>query len=267
VIEEKIYLEDCHFIANESNYIGSAINSGGGGMYIRDSQTDVNNCKFSRNIAKGINAGLGGGIAINSGLMTEITQSIFEGNRADAFGGGLYSDTIGTSANYIYIINSVFANNYSELQGSAGPGAGIRIDDDGDTQLQIENSILWGNRSNGMTEDVHTLWNQIFSNHSHPSVMNSNIEKGDVVYGDYHHYMGYGNIFEDPKMVNASAGDVRLGADSPCIDSGNSYVDFEPITTGFTFLPDTDPAGNPRITDGNDDGIAEVDIGVYEYQP
>jgi hypothetical protein len=120
----------------------------------------------------------------------------------------------------------------------------------------VDNSILWGNEAGAECRK-----DQIDTLQSIASVKTSDIQCGNTFYA------GYGNIFSDPLMVNASAGDVRLSDGSPCIDAGNSYVDFEPMTPGFTLMPDLDPAGNPRIVDGNGDGIAEVDMGVYEYMP
>jgi hypothetical protein len=61
---------------------------------------------------------------------------------------------------------------------------------------------------------------------------------------------GFGNITNDPVFLNLAAGDLRLGANSPCINAGyNLYV------TGGADL-----AGNPRIAGGT------VDIGSYEFQ-
>jgi hypothetical protein len=62
-------------------------------------------------------------------------------------------------------------------------------------------------------------------------------------------------------------GNPHLGDDSLLIDAGNQYVDIDPATLGIQFLPEFDLEGNPRIMDGDGDGVAEVDIGAYEYSP
>jgi len=70
-------------------------------------------------------------------------------------------------------------------------------------------------------------------------------------------YPGTGNLRVDPKFVNAPGGDFRLMGDSPCIDAGtNSVPD----------LPEKDYADKPRISDGNEDGLALADMGVFEAQ-
>jgi len=62
----------------------------------------------------------------------------------------------------------------------------------------------------------------------------------------------------DPLFVDTSNGDYNLSATSPCIDAGTSD------TTGLS-LPEYDAAGNVRIVDGNDDNVAVIDMGIYEY--
>jgi predicted outer membrane repeat protein len=239
-------MEGCSFNAN--NAVQGGASDGLGAAVFVDSwgQTDIDHCKFIGNRAEQH----GGAIYITRNTRIEITQSIFVNNEAEISGGGLFSFA---SNNNIWVINSVVANNRGEET-----GGGLRVTET--DWVRIENSIVWGNISPGIGDDQH-LYNQI-APFSHVSVKTSNIQNGNIPI-----FQGYGNIFEDPKMVNASAGDVRLSGGSPCIDAGNSYIDFEPMTPGFTLLPDFDPAGNPRIVDGDGDGGAEVDMGAYEYQP
>jgi hypothetical protein len=65
-----------------------------------------------------------------------------------------------------------------------------------------------------------------------------------------------GNIDADPKFADGFL-NFRLAAGSPSIDAGN------PGLTG----PALDFGGDPRMVDGNGDGIARRDQGAYEYQP
>jgi len=67
-----------------------------------------------------------------------------------------------------------------------------------------------------------------------------------------------GNISTDPLFANSSAGDYHLRPASPSIDTGDISA---------PNLPATDFDGNPRIQDGNLDGIAVIDMGAYEALP
>jgi hypothetical protein len=61
---------------------------------------------------------------------------------------------------------------------------------------------------------------------------------------------GFGNITNDPLLVDYANGNLRLESNSPCINAGNNAY----VSTS------TDMEGNPRIVSGT------VDIGAYEYQ-
>ena len=63
---------------------------------------------------------------------------------------------------------------------------------------------------------------------------------------------GIGNITNDPRFVNAAAGDYHLQSTSPCINAG---------TNQDWMIGATDIAGNPRLDAGG-----RVDMGAYEYQ-
>ncbi|MCI5227038.1 MAG: hypothetical protein D3918_10380 [Candidatus Electrothrix sp. AX2] len=66
------------------------------------------------------------------------------------------------------------------------------------------------------------------------------------------------NLNTDPLFANPTNGNYRLSASSPLIDVGLNNA---------PSLPQVDLDGNNRIMDGDNDGTAHVDIGVYEYAP
>src|SRR5207245_1995768 len=66
-------------------------------------------------------------------------------------------------------------------------------------------------------------------------------------------------ILEDWGTSTNVTEDFRLAATSPGIDAGTNPTD--PLASTL------DLSGQPRIADGNGDGIAIVDMGAYELVP
>ncbi|MCP4712806.1 MAG: right-handed parallel beta-helix repeat-containing protein, partial [Planctomycetes bacterium] len=106
----------------------------------------------------------------------------------------------------------------------------------------VTNCILWGNEPVEIFDPIGGLvW-----------VKHCNIQDGWEWEG------GYGNIVSDPKFVDPNKGDFHLHWDSPCVDTGTN--------SPYGGLPGTDYEGNVRPGDGDLDGLAVADMGVYEYQ-
>jgi hypothetical protein len=111
----------------------------------------------------------------------------------------------------------------------------------------VINTIMWGNQA---SLDGDQIYNEAGSA---PEVAHSLIEDsgGSAAWDTSLGIDVGGNLDADPLFLDAGAGNLRLLAGSPAIDSGDS--------TGVN-LPVTDLEGNPRIA-----GTA-VDMGPYEYQ-
>lgn len=70
---------------------------------------------------------------------------------------------------------------------------------------------------------------------------------------------GDGNVNVDPLFVGLNGFDQELRFGSPLVDAGLTNV-ISPEESA------TDLNGNPRVVDGNGDGVARRDIGALEYQ-
>jgi hypothetical protein len=165
-------------------------------------------------------------------------------------GGGIYA-----AGGTLTLVDSIVANNL--IAGSAH-GCGIYA---AGTALTIERSTITGNVScggawgAGIWTDFGSIKNTIvWGNGSYSSGQihgSPTVEYSDVQSG----WSGTGNIDADPLFVDAAEGDYRLLPGSPCIDRGDPTA-----TAGGV-----DPWGNPRLLDGDLDGVMAVDMGAHEF--
>ena len=263
-INQPFVITNCHFYQNAATAGG-----GGGGLVVGQGVFEIKNCTFAWNVT----ATMGGGIAVlrpatarisrcqflgntatNGGsglwlndflnqtgdLKVEVLQSLFWGNSSPNGHGAILASGVNATKR-LYVLNSTLVSNVT-----AAASGTIAVTNGA---AWIENSILWGNASGirgaGLTTTMRT-----------------------TCLPDAGSYLGGGNINADPKFVNSFGGDLRLQADSPCIDQGNNYVDYHPTVPGFQLLPATDITGlNWRVLDGNLDGTPIVDMGAYEFRP
>jgi len=174
----------------------------------------------------------------------EIVQSLFSNNRA-LQGAAIHSNAF-TGTNFkLHVLNSSFGMNLA-VAANPVPSA-IRSN----ANLVVENSILW---------DAGTQTLIDHQNVGSPAVVRSSCLPAS------NSYSGIGNINPDPQFVNLATGNLRLQSNSPCVDQGNNFIDYQPTVPGFQLLPATDLDGKWRVVDGDGDGTATVDMGAYESQ-
>ena len=233
-------LTNCTFSNNTANH-------NGGGMYNTNSSNPImTNCSFTDNTC----AAHGGGICNVLSSSPALTNCKFTENEAGG-GGGMINSVdcsptivnciyMGNSANYgagIYnndnsnpiVTNCTFTSNTALTAGNAMHNAG--------SKPTVTNCILWDAPG------------EISNNSGNPTVTYSDVQGG---------YTGTGNINAAPCFVDAAGGNLRLSSGSPCIDKGSD----DAVPAGIT----TDLDGNPRVSDGDGNGTATVDMGAYEYQ-
>lgn len=201
-------IEDCIFDGNQA-----PTDSGGGMANLFSSFPSVNSCVFSGNTA----GNRGGGIYNASSSSTVINSCSFLGNLAPIGAGVCNYDgsSASTATNCLFVNNmatdgggvydkcaSVFlnctfaANAATSAVASQGFGGAIF----GNNRMTVTNCILW--------KDMANHYPEIYSS---PVVTYSCVQGG---------YAGTGNIADNPLFLDMENGDCRLGADSPCIDTG-----------------------------------------------
>ncbi len=178
----------------------------------------------------GNSACCGGGVQNTGGL--GLTNCTFSANSVSYHGGGLYND-----AGSPVLTNCTFTDN-SAVSGTTPAGGAIYRRSGAVT---LRNCIVWRNAGAEISA----------SSSGGTAATYSDIRGG---------FAGTGNLNLDPRLVFSAEGIARLRPGSPCIDAGDPNFAVDPN------IP-TDPDGNPRIVDGNGDGVARVDMGAYEYVP
>jgi len=278
-------IANCQF---EENRTGVGLNDGyGGAIYNHTCSPAISDCTFSTNSAQ-YGSGLcnymsnalienctfadcnsttvGGGGVYNWGGAPTISKCLFQDNRVSRKGGAIFDKSLATFINCILWNNSSMSYGgavyldiraseivsaakflHCTIYGNAAFQGGALYSDN--AAAALVNCIVWGN----------TAWDEEYPEQIHDLTWTYNTPTAasycDI--GDATTYPGTGNIRLDPMFVNASAGDFHLPGSSPCVDRGtNSDPD----------MPSTDYAGQPRIRDGNEDGLATADMGVYEIQ-
>jgi predicted outer membrane repeat protein len=254
----------CTFIRNTSGSKGGAVYSHFSSAYNNHSPA-FRDCRFFYNETL-----MRGGAIQNSWCNAVQTHCVFTGNHASDEGGAVHNDH--SEPTYV---NCLFNKNHADIAGgamcnfdahtsvinctffanTAPKGRAVASTDTSITHslIQVANSILW-DEGNEITQD-----NEI----TRISATYSNI---------YDSYQGTGNVFTDPRFINALGPDgmsgtaddnLRLSNISPCIDAAEYFA--VPVDVN------TDLDGNPRFLDDPatlDTGHGSppmVDMGAYEF--
>ncbi len=246
----------------------TANSSGGGGngsAFFSYMSPVVDKCLFDGNY------GAGSPILSHSSFIT-VSDSIFKNNDIIYWGGGLHFWSSGGKVTnclfYDNIAGHPLAGNATLTYYNGGSGTDT-IDitnctfEDNEGDITTPRSDAIHNRGATMNITNSIFWNNmgtagLYNGFGGGGVLGSiNLSYCDLQGGVPSGCVDAGNnINLDPNF--ASATDHHLTTGSPCIDVGNNSA---------TYLPTKDLDGEDRMIDGDRNGSAIVDMGVYEYNP
>ena len=207
--------------------------SGGGIFMAGESAPELINVRVFNNMSNS-----GSGLYLNNS--NPILKNVTISNNS----GSVYADGGGI---YLYQSNPVFINSTITYNGKLALKCNV-------SHPNVVNSIIWGHSETSIVFADYNSSNSI-------TISWSDIEGGEdgiVTNNNGVVYWLEGNINEDPLFYGSGVHPYQLSAGSPCIDTGT------PDTTGLN-LPPCDIMGCVRIWDGDEDGIAVIDMGAYEF--
>jgi hypothetical protein len=250
---------------------------GGGGILVSGSNTITTAPQIIGNTITNNSVGLGGnggGISLTYFSSPLVQNNLIQGNTAWNGGGGISVQ----SYNSPTIVQNVIVNN-SSLGGGSGGGVYVSPSSSSQTQIFLNNTIA-GNTAVDNTSGVFVYGFGQFSTFTNNIIVaatgqvavtcNSTYSSispvfsyNDAFSSSGQNWAGICDTTSQPENISAdplflSAADFHIQWGSPAVDAGNNSA---------PNLSTTDFDGNPRVVDGNGDGIAVVDLGAYEVSP
>ena len=247
------------------------MSSGGGGVYIHNSNPHLHDLIISANFATS-----GAGIYVHDASPI-INNMIIIDNEVplSGHGGGLYlmncdnmiiknlsiiHNETGTFGSGLFLIGceSLIFENLIVSNNECGYfGGGALYFDDSDAII-LNSTICYNNNQysgGGLIggENVHLVNSVVYAN-SEPQLEIDHSAYYSLIQGGF---PGIGNIDTDPLFVNSGEGDFHLQDSSPCIGSGIDEIEIDGITY---FAPEFDLESNPRPAPTG----SMPDMGVYE---
>lgn len=267
-----VFLDSAAPIITNSTITKNNTTGNGGGISCSISSPIITNCRITNNSAQV----LAGGIYCFKSSPTLIADTIAD-NAAGTNGGAMYMNysspiiascliagNTSAGAGGLKLFNnsspSIYNNDIVGNSSSTSAQAG-GISMQSKCSPTIANNIISGNTGWGVRRDDSTCAPRAFHN-----CLSGNTPT------DYMNMpAGTGDIFVDPKFVNASVRNYHLRGDSPCVNAGDSQfitqnetdIDLQPRIYGASIDIGADERMPFGAVDFNGDGMADIVVANY----
>ena len=217
----------------------------GGGILARASRVNISRSTLSNNVSRDSGAAF---LSIESTL--NLASSTVSGNVSLEDGGGLYG-----TGEFLIDGSTIFNNT------ALGVGGGIAV-----AAVTVQNSIIAGNSDNGTAPDINasqlTLTSSLIGSNAGTDLAAAPIGSPDSA----GNLIGTAPLPIDPLLgeLDDNGGPTLTHAllpGSPAINAGSNELAIN--QDGAAQL--TDQRGSARFVDGNESGIATIDLGAFEY--
>lgn len=251
-----INLKDSQFIGNGVTSPGAAY---GGAVRVQNGVISIDGCTFTKNFASrgssDTGVAVGGSIAINAGVKLNVTNTIFDENHADDFGGAIWTEN--ASDNNPLDLQGVDQAAYSDLQ--FGPGVKFTNNTAGkfyqppqnyadlDSRLKVDKTSFTGKAD---------LWADSVLNNYDVNYAGDYIPALYTITYDPNGGQFEGMQVDEKKMEQHQKDDVITIIDPPTREGyvfdywqGSEYQpgDQYTVTGDHTFVAQWKPAGIPEI--------------------
>jgi PKD repeat protein len=225
----------------KSNFLSNSGEDYGGAIYLEDSELVLENCRFEDNFCGGDDvSGRAGAIYLANSFLY-CNNTIFLNNSSQAHAGAIYlsysgadfynTQFIGNTASgnvgavYFYNSNHLNVINCTFYDNSGSDAGALRFFHNTaltDVPLVL-NTICWNNTPSEITFSPDNLPNEVI-------IAYSDLEGGEeaiITNNNGEPIWLEGNIDENPMFYSPENHLYSLQADSPCLDSGTDYFEYE----------------------------------------